>query len=343
MLDSDDEQQRIDIPELAAAAAHKAAGYAAAHADDSEAEDDDEEDEPDSDDEEAAAAAAGGTATRRHIYNADALHEKLEDMSWIDEQPWEESLVITAAQQTQVNDVDDDLGRELAFYNQALSATVEAISRFQAAGKPWLRPADYYAEMVKSDEQMAKIKDRLMYEQQLIDQAAERRKAREQKEYAKQVQAEKQKERAQEKKKNIQQVQQLRKQREKSGFAGELDFDAEMNKKQQQGKSGMRAGVRIQQGNTPSKKRQVKNAKFGFGGRKRLQKQNDAFSAADMSGYKPGRFDDGFGSRRGGGSGGGGGGGGFKKGGLGAKGGVKKGGKGNRPGKARRQAMKQKR
>lgn len=56
-----------------------------------------------------------------------------------------------------------------------------------------------------------------------------RRKAREQKAYAKQVQAEKQKERAQEKKRQIQQVQQLRKQREKSvsatkgggAFAGE--------------------------------------------------------------------------------------------------------------------------
>lgn len=43
-----------------------------------------------------------------------------------------------------------------------------------------------------------------------------RRQAREQKAYAKQVQAEKQKERTQEKKRQIQQVQQLRKQREKS-------------------------------------------------------------------------------------------------------------------------------
>lgn len=43
-----------------------------------------------------------------------------------------------------------------------------------------------------------------------------RRKAREQKAYAKQVQAEKVKERAQEKKRQISQVQQLRKQREKS-------------------------------------------------------------------------------------------------------------------------------
>jgi rRNA-processing protein EBP2 len=129
------------------------------------------------------------------------------------------------------------------------------------------------------------------------------------------------------------------------GFAGELDFDAEMSgarrqqQQQQQQQKGQRAGVRIQAGATPNKKRQMKNAKFGFGGRKRLQKQNDAFSAADMSGYKPGRFDDGFAGKKKGGGGGGG----ARKGGLGAKGGVKKGGKGsgNRPGKARRQQMKQ--
>jgi rRNA-processing protein EBP2 len=57
---------------------------------------------------------------------------------------------------------------------QALSATSEAIARFQSAGVSWHRPPDYYAEMVKSDEQMARIKDKLMYEQQQIDQAAER-------------------------------------------------------------------------------------------------------------------------------------------------------------------------
>lgn len=57
---------------------------------------------------------------------------------------------------------------------QAMSATAEAINRFQSEGVAWLRPPDYYAEMVKSDEQMARIKDRLMFEQQQIDQAQER-------------------------------------------------------------------------------------------------------------------------------------------------------------------------
>lgn len=53
-----------------------------------------------------------------HHTPTDALHEKLEDIAWIDEQPWRESLVVTSGQPTQVDDVDDDLQRELAFYNQ---------------------------------------------------------------------------------------------------------------------------------------------------------------------------------------------------------------------------------
>jgi hypothetical protein len=142
------------------------------------------------------------------------------------------------------------------------------------------------------------------------------------------------------------------------GFAGELDFDAEMSKggraggqgqQQQRGKGGQKPGQRFNPADrTPGKKRQLKNAKFGFGGKKRLQKQNDSFSAADMSGYKPGRFDDGGGRKGGGGGGGGGRGGGGKGRGAGPggpKGGVKKkfggGGAGNRPGKARRQQQRQ--
>jgi len=208
---------------------------------------------------------------RPAIYNAEALHECLEEVGWTDEARWEETLAITSSAPTEVENVDDDLGRELAFYNQALSATVSAIHRFDASGTSWLRPPDYFAEMVKTDEHMAKIKDRLMHEQQQIEQAEERRKAREQKAYSKQVQAEKQKERQQSKKQQINQIQHLRKQREKSGFAGELDYDEAIEKlgqpRQRQQQQKGRAGERIRAGEPmSSKKRQMKDAKFGFGG-----------------------------------------------------------------------------
>ena len=45
------------------------------------------------------------------------------------------------------------------------------------------------------------------------------------------------------------------------------------------------------------KKREAKNERYGFGGRKRLGKQNDATSAADMDGFRQGKFNDGYGGR----------------------------------------------
>lgn len=44
----------------------------------------------------------------------------------------------------------------------------------KVAGVAWKRPTDYYAEMVKSDGHMRKVKDQLMYQQRQIDQAEER-------------------------------------------------------------------------------------------------------------------------------------------------------------------------
>jgi rRNA-processing protein EBP2 len=286
---------------------------------------------------------------RPPIYDAEAMHDRLEDIAWVESEgvTWAETLALTPSTQPSCPpdlDVDDDLARELCFYNQALASAQQAAARFEAAGVAWHRPADYYAEMVKSDEHMAKVKDRLMYEQQTIEQAEERRKAREQKAFAKQTQAAKQRERAAEKKKAIEAVSALRKQRARTGFAGELDDEAAVHGRQQQREErqqgqqqrrqgpggrqqalGFKPGERIRRdGPEKGKKRVARDAKYGFGGRKRLSKQNDARSAADMSDYKPGKFRDQFGGRGGGGVG--------KKRGFGGGGGG-----GGRPGKARRQ------
>ncbi len=84
------------------------------------------------------------------------------------------------------------------------------------------------------------------------------------------------------------------------GFAGELDVDAELERlegggagasgrgRQPKGRPGERFTPREK-----SKKREQRDSKYGFGGPKRLRKQNDASSAADVDGYRPSRFDDG--------------------------------------------------
>lgn len=69
-----------------------------------------------------AEAAPAAEGERQSIYNTDAMHDKLEDISWSTEQPWVETQVITHAEPTLVDNVDDDLARELAFYNQVTAS-----------------------------------------------------------------------------------------------------------------------------------------------------------------------------------------------------------------------------
>lgn len=55
-----------------------------------------------------------------------------------------------------------------------MTAARSAAGKLEAAGTKWLRPPDYYAEMVKSDEHMARVKAQLMHEQGEIESAQER-------------------------------------------------------------------------------------------------------------------------------------------------------------------------
>lgn len=256
------------------------------------------------------------------IYNIEAMHDKLEDIAWTQQQPWVETLAITSSAPTQVANIDDDLERELAFYNQALGAARVAIGRMEEQGTPWRRPPDYFAEMVKSDEHMAKVKEQLVHEQQVIEGAEQRRKQREAKKFGKQVAAERKKERAQEKKKAITSVTALRKQRKRDGFSGDVDMEAELAKLDGHG-GGRSAFVKGRRKsalgdrftpNQKSGKRATRDTKYGFGGPKRGQKQNDAYSAAGGD-YRSSKSTPGSGNKN-------------------------RGGKQQRPGKSRRAAMK---
>ena len=60
---------------------------------------------------------------------------------------------------------------------QALESAKEAIGKFEGQGIPWRRPPDFYAEMVKRDDHMAKVKEQLLFEQRQLEQADERCKA----------------------------------------------------------------------------------------------------------------------------------------------------------------------
>ena len=109
--------------------------------------------------------------------------------------PFSAHQSVSSAAQVLIHDVNDDLNRELAFYKQCLDAATEARSLLKKEGVPFTRPTDYFAEMVKSDEHMAKIKDKMTEEAASKKASAEARRQRDLKKFGKQVQVAKLQER----------------------------------------------------------------------------------------------------------------------------------------------------
>lgn len=117
---------------------------------------------------------------------------------------------VTTTEPVEIADIDDDLNRELEFYKQCLSSVKDARGRLKKEGVAFSRPADYFAEMVKSDEHMGKIKQKLIDEAAGKKASAEARKQRDLKKFGKQVQVAKMQERAKEKRDTMEQINTLK-------------------------------------------------------------------------------------------------------------------------------------
>ena len=109
--------------------------------------------------------------------------------------PFSEHQTLVSTCPVSISDVNDDLTRELAFYKQCLDSANEGRTLLKDEGIPFSRPSDYFAEMVKSDEHMGKIKQKMTDEAANRKAAAEARKQRDLKKFGKQVQVAKLQER----------------------------------------------------------------------------------------------------------------------------------------------------
>jgi len=171
--------------------------------------------------------------------------------------------------------VHDDLKREVAFYDMALEAVHDGRKKCEACNIPFSRPEDFFAEMVKTDDHMAMVKDRLIFESKKMEAFEQRKSNRELKLRAKESHAHRIVEKAKAKKKHMQDVDDWAKNaasnRAGGGRVRDDDDDAYLNK----------------MGVGPNKKRQGMNDKYGRGGKQSRFKQNDKTSLNDMSGYNP--------------------------------------------------------
>ncbi|KAK0668840.1 putative rRNA-processing protein EBP2 [Cercophora samala] len=288
---------------------------------DSEADDDDdEESEIDVDDlnlddmdPEEKEELAATTRVRQTINNKDALLAALKRISLLPNDikkaaaiPFAYHMTLVTSKPTQeaIPSIDDDLERELAFLNQARESALKARNLLKKEGVPFTRPTDYFAETLRSDETMQAVKQKMIEAATAKKASAEARKQRDLKKFGKQVQVQKQQERAKEKRATLEKINELKKKRKDGGSAAlgarEVDdmFDVAVdnelggNNNKAGGKRGRSAGDH----GPPNAKRQKKNEKYGFGGKKRFGKSGDAMSSGDMTGFSAKRMKSGGGA-----------------------------------------------
>ncbi|GAA5901121.1 hypothetical protein JCM6882_006124 [Rhodosporidiobolus microsporus] len=234
-----------------------------------------------------------------------------------------DTLTLVNPNPLNIVDPNNDLERELEFYKQSLWAAMHAESLHNAASLPFHRPSDYFAEMVKTDAHMAKLRQGLLDEQAGMKASEDARKLRDAKKFGKKVQQERLREREIEKKRMKEGVEGLKKKRKNGdAFSTGEDFDVALedalasvpSSKKRKPNESERPG-RGRKGIS----RNARDKKYGFGGGEnggRRGKQNN-----EKEDEKRGR---GAFASRGGGRGG-------RGGGRGGRGGAKQ-----RPGKSRR-------
>ncbi|CEH18822.1 Nucleolar protein-like/EBNA1-binding protein [Ceraceosorus bombacis] len=192
--------------------------------------------------------------------------------------PWIEHMTVVYPQRIDAalagvpDPANDDLKRELAFYKQALDAAIRGRRLCNQAGIPFDRPADFYAEQVKTDEHMERVRQRLLDESAGIKASEEAKRQRELKKFGKKVQVEKQLERQKSKRELNERIKGLKRKHEGALEGDDDDFDVRLETAidgQERGRGPPSRGGRGQTRPKARMPRSARDAKYGFGGKKK--------------------------------------------------------------------------
>ncbi|CAJ0606762.1 unnamed protein product [Cylicocyclus nassatus] len=196
--------------------------------------------------------------------------------------PWIETVDVTTKSTLTKEMINNDFEREMQFYKQAEKAVQFAVPRLLAMGIKVIRPPDYYAEMAKSDGHMQKVRKRLLKIQEGKERQEAIRRMREEKKYASKVQKEVLDKRLNEKKQLMEAVK-----KHKKGMKQQLedmlnnvkrmglDQEDEPSPSVSANKGVAKKFGRPGTGRGFDAKKQWKNEKFGYGGKKKGSKRND--------------------------------------------------------------------
>lgn len=256
---------------------------------DEEDDDDDEDDDVDNEGDEAEEIALSDVGSdqdaadivpvaRETINNVSALNSAYNRIALELSKQFSLHHTLVTSEPIVVADVNDDLTRELAFYKQGLDHATQARDLILKEGSAWERPSDYFAEMVKTDDHMERIRKELLQEATAKKASADARRQRELKKFGKQVQINKTLDRAKEKKATTDKIKALKRKRGANELEGKEDFDVALDEavagpdaKRARSDRGGRGGSRGDRGGRGGRGgREARNEKFGFGGKKRF-------------------------------------------------------------------------
>eukprot|EP00518_Triparma_eleuthera_P011597 CAMPEP_0182479188 /NCGR_PEP_ID=MMETSP1319-20130603/33748_1 /TAXON_ID=172717 /ORGANISM="Bolidomonas pacifica, Strain RCC208" /LENGTH=268 /DNA_ID=CAMNT_0024680603 /DNA_START=203 /DNA_END=1006 /DNA_ORIENTATION=- len=190
------------------------------------------------------AASSSGT------YNTVALNACFQTLSSRN-LPWAETLDCISPSSVTVPS-HDDLKLELSFLHMASSAVSVGRSKFAELGMPFGRPLTYFAEMLKSDAHMAKVKDRLLFESKKMAAFEQRKANKEMKGREKEARGNKRMRKDEEKRRGMEEVEAWKKDAERMRSTG-VDVDADHA-------GGNRGGRNF--------KRENADKKYGHGGKR---------------------------------------------------------------------------
>jgi len=207
---------------------------------------------------------------KMYTNNRKEMELKLESFRKSTVWAWRETLSVNTelTGDEMVESVHDDLKREMAFHTAAVAAVADAHKRLRERKIPFQRPRDYYAEMLKSDDHMMKIKAELVAEKERMNAVDRRRKSQLNKKIQKELQHEKMKERNEKKKRMLNAVKQWR---DKKKDGDEFGIDI------------METAVQDDADEAPKrkgKKRRAADMRWGTGPKR--NKKNDSRSTNDF-------------------------------------------------------------
>jgi rRNA-processing protein EBP2 len=237
-------------------------------------------------------------AQKREMVNkVEDIKQKLSQMK--SSAKWIKHVAVTVSKELVFDkDIDNDFEREALFYKQAQDGARQAIANLKQLNIPVARPADYFAEMVKSDSHMHRVRNVLLNKQKEKDRRDTVRRLRTEKKFATKVQKETEQQQRTDKRKFLEAVKKHRK-----GMKGQLEtmlsnarsMDMDENDGGPSAERPQRGGGRGgASGGGKKFSRTARDKKYGFGGIKRGNKRNDKASFNDVA-FKSKK---GFGGRR---------------------------------------------